>query len=685
MSNRFLFRRGFSWAVVIVSVGATFGCAMSSDQAAGRGPVSEIGRDSGGRSSGDARADLPKPKPDPGPLTHAVPPVPQPPPAWTTAEKREGKKKDKKAEKKGEKKDESWTRSKASPPPPPPPPPVPAVATVTATSLHPETVSLVRYPAIDSPEVMRPGRRDPVTVSLEEEQTTPTKVLDAHGQPSAGGDAVIELPAPYDVPEEEAWKLTVKLEMPDGDVDRPIQEILLRRTGPADVATFKVKPTWTPTVPQERRTQALLATFTRQGVLIARAIRMVTVTADPDFKPPDRPAALIAQGGGFGGDADRADLYIESISLGRMEKSDATPDEPSDRFLFQAMLAGQDQLPVGAGGEVVMKGLDAFLAQRYRKLATLGRRSGDADPDEARRTSNTDEVRQFGADLWTHYTPEVVKSRIRLLQAAKARGADIRFQTNDPRFPLELLLVPVDGVGDCALGEPCELLGVLHRVSRWHSDNTLGIHPGIRTRVGAVAMVAPHYANPLPAVAREREAMQRLAGDRFTSVAGTFATFVASLEAPPFPAVLHYAGHGSARPDVLPGLQQYALRLEDQEVSLATFEQHAAWTTGSGARGPLLFLNACQVGQASGAYGWVEGWGPAALERGAAGFIGGLWELGDAGAEGFAEKFYTRVLAGMPVAEAMRQVRSEYAASADPTYAAYVYYGHPELRLAPPP
>ena len=708
MTDSLLVRRAIAWAAVLLMTGASFGCAKESQPPGERRPVSHITRSGGDKKEGKPTFDPaelepawpapapeprpapppPAPGPDTRPLTHAKPPPARPPGAEVRREEK-AKKAEKKSAKKAEAKEEARPPAAAAPSPPleaalppPPPPPVPVVASV---GLHLETVSLVRYPAIDSPEVMRPGRRDPVLVSLEEERTTPTKVIDARGQPSAAGNVLIDLPVTPDLPDEEAWKVTVQLQMPDAEVDHPVQELLLRKSGPADVATFKVRPTWVPSVPEERRDVPLLATFTYRGKVFARATRMVPVTADPDFKPPDQPASSISQGGSPGTGGSHEDLYIETLSIERLMRPQATPDEAEDRFVFQAQLAGQDETLAGGDKEFLMTGLDAFLVQRYKRLATLGRRSGDPDPDDATRISNADEVRQFGADLWNRYTPEVVKSSLRRLQAIKPSGADIRYQTNDPRFPLELLLVPIDGVGDCGPGARCELLGVLHRVSRWHSVSALGVRPGIRTRIGTIAMVAPSYASPLEAVDREREALKRLAGDRFGSVSGTFAKFVASLQAPPFPAVLHYAGHGSARPGALLGLQQYALRLEDREVNLATFQQHTAWTSGGNAGGPLLFLNACQVGQASGAYGWVEGWGPAALELGAAGFIGGLWELGDAGAEGFAEKFYAKVLAGMPVAEAMRQVRSEYAASAYPTYAAYVYYGHPELRLASPP
>ncbi len=42
-------------------------------------------------------------------------------------------------------------------------------------------------------------------------------------------------------------------------------------------------------------------------------------------------------------------------------------------------------------------------------------------------------------------------------------------------------------------------------------------------------------------------------------------------------------------------------------------------------------------------------------------------------------------MAGQGVAEAVRRARASYADAGDPTPDAYVYYGHPELRIAPQP
>jgi CHAT domain-containing protein len=278
--------------------------------------------------------------------------------------------------------------------------------------------------------------------------------------------------------------------------------------------------------------------------------------------------------------------------------------------------------------------------------------------------------------------PDTVVHRIRALQHIKPRGADVRIQTGDPRIPFELLLVPEDGTGDCDQGARCEFLGVLHSVSRWHVLSALGVSPEERTRDGKVAVIAPTYqAAALQGASKENESLKELAGSRYQLLSSAIQPLVASLGGAP-PSVLHYAGHGEAPPGVLPAMERYALRLEDGSLDLDTFRQHTAWLKDERGIGPLVFLNACDIGRAEGAYGFAEGWGPVALQQGAAGFIGGLWPLGDSGAADFARQFYQRALKGIPVAEALRQTRDSYRSTADPTYMAYVYYGHPQLRIS---
>jgi hypothetical protein len=101
---------------------------------------------------------------------------------------------------------------------------------------------------------------------------------------------------------------------------------------------------------------------------------------------------------------------------------------------------------------------------------------------------------------------------------------------------------------------------------------------------------------------------------------------------------------------------------------------------GGTPRFEVLFLNACQVGTAGERLGRIEGFPGALLSGGAAAFIGPLWEVEDSVARCVAQEFYTCVLdRGEEVGEALRHLRSSSGSSITPW--AYLFYGHPRLRL----
>lgn len=100
---------------------------------------------------------------------------------------------------------------------------------------------------------------------------------------------------------------------------------------------------------------------------------------------------------------------------------------------------------------------------------------------------------------------------------------------------------------------------------------------------------------------------------------------------------------------------------------------------------PFLFLNACQVGTAGRMLDDYSGFAGHALRAGFSAFLAPLWAVGDECAKRFALSFYRRAFGGAAVAEALYEERARFLSSEEsppePTYLAYVYYGHPALRL----
>ena len=73
------------------------------------------------------------------------------------------------------------------------------------------------------------------------------------------------------------------------------------------------------------------------------------------------------------------------------------------------------------------------------------------------------------------------------------------------------------------------------------------------------------------------------------------------------------------------------------------------------------------------------------IRLGCGAFVGSLWPVRDATAVAFAEAFYRRLAAGVPIGEAMRQARGEVRRlfPDDPTWLAYCCFADPLARRGP--
>lgn len=141
--------------------------------------------------------------------------------------------------------------------------------------------------------------------------------------------------------------------------------------------------------------------------------------------------------------------------------------------------------------------------------------------------------------------------------------------------------------------------------------------------------------------------------------------------------IIHYSGHA----------ERGVLLLHDGELTTSdisrTLQGH-----------PFVFLNACwssreaaEVNRAEAldyAGVTIRNMAQAFILAGSSGFIGTLWPVFDHSSRRFAERFYTYVLDGVPVGEALRRTREQMREQQpdDPVWASFVHYGNPQLILA---
>jgi CHAT domain len=148
--------------------------------------------------------------------------------------------------------------------------------------------------------------------------------------------------------------------------------------------------------------------------------------------------------------------------------------------------------------------------------------------------------------------------------------------------------------------------------------------------------------------------------------------------------VIHFAGHAFFDKD---DADLSGLLLHNEEQFLAQKVQRLLEGR------PLVFLNACESAstaneeepQQIGEYmqGNAEGLASAFIYGGARGCVGSLWPIYDEPAADFAVHFYNNVVRGYMIGEALRLARRKIKEDYNDqiTWAAYVLYGDPTLRL----
>ena len=193
-----------------------------------------------------------------------------------------------------------------------------------------------------------------------------------------------------------------------------------------------------------------------------------------------------------------------------------------------------------------------------------------------------------------------------------------------------------------------------------------------------LALVVPDDSG-LAFAAAERDYMLSLAnaGRQVTRIPATFLDVQAALASGTYD-TWHFSGHGAFRNEAMPDRSGMILQGGDRLKP----ENLSGRTANLGRPHPLVFLNACQIGQSGMALTGMGGWAIRFLKAGAAGFLGAYWSVYDEPALNFAKSFYARLLAGDPVGKAAHEARLEIRATGDPTWLAYTVFADPLATLS---
>ncbi len=190
------------------------------------------------------------------------------------------------------------------------------------------------------------------------------------------------------------------------------------------------------------------------------------------------------------------------------------------------------------------------------------------------------------------------------------RELSIAIYSDEPYVPWELI-VPEGPDGAAA-----PMLGVAFSVARWKRAR---FFPD-PLRVAGFAVVVPAYAaTPLPYAEEEAGELQRDFGAR--RVPGEYAAVVQLLRSRGLQAI-HFAGHGRFDPGAADASE---LLLADAPLRPTDV---AGATIGQAER-PLVFVNACEVGQQEWALTQIGGWAEAFCAAGCTAFVGPYWPVED--------------------------------------------------------
>jgi hypothetical protein len=266
---------------------------------------------------------------------------------------------------------------------------------------------------------------------------------------------------------------------------------------------------------------------------------------------------------------------------------------------------------------------------------------------------------------------------LRSVHAAIRRPPMLLLITNEVYVPWELALLdpPLDAE------QPSSFLAAQTCMGRWLEDEQVMIPPAVAVEVRRATAVAAQYDPRTTGLRELQEAIAERATLeqrwQFIPLEARLADLRAVVCGAKTPGhLIHFAVHGLSDPTA----DNQILLLADRTF-LPASALTGSYRYGEMPRFVFVFLNACQVGTAGTSFGQAAGFPGILIRRGVCGFVAPLWDVDDALARSLAERFYEATLTKKePVGAVLQAERAAYNEEST-TPIAYIYYGHPALRL----
>jgi len=210
----------------------------------------------------------------------------------------------------------------------------------------------------------------------------------------------------------------------------------------------------------------------------------------------------------------------------------------------------------------------------------------------------------------------------------------------------------------------------------------------LRLRDGRAAYVIPDYppasGYQLPGAQAECTMLQEVFAA--TAVPPTSSEVQDVMEMPGRFDILHFACHGLANPSSIwdSGLMMQGQMKDNayrQDNLMSSQVEAFADLQETHAPGPLVFLNACQVGRQGYNLTGTGGFARAFIKSGTGAFVSTHWSVGDLSALDFAKTFYEQLLEGKNMMTAVAAARQAAKNKEEMTWLSYVVYADPYARL----
>lgn len=389
---------------------------------------------------------------------------------------------------------------------------------------------------------------------------------------------------------------------------------------------------------------------------------------------------------------DAADISEgrQAVTRGQVQVASSTSPVLADvpwLEISQRQLAGEThfhyelRMPGASPGErLVFESADigdaeAFVSARVKEVMALWFDYSD------RPKTYLAKLQDLGASLFEQLFPTELQ---RVLWRNRDRLEGLFLLADEPFIPWELVhLKPPVGPRQKAP----RFLGQLGLV-RWQFT-PFPSSPTLRARPGQVFAVCPDYADDALDQNDSREESTFLTDSLgATSVTATETKVRALLRRRGGFDLLHFTGHGQAD---AADIADARILLAGRKVGDAVVADYLSSTTVAenvrlsrrGDPGPLVVLNACQVGRAGDELTSLGGFARAFLEAGADAFVSCLWSVNQEPARVFVEAFYAQLLKGRTVSEAALAARTAArdGDTRDATWLAYVVYARPDAVL----